>query len=254
MSETLLTHLEDGVLQITLNLPKTKNAFTQIQWTNFSDALKDAQENKAVACVLVTGAGGNFSSGVDLTDFNADVEGEHPFDECARTLSFFNKPLIGAAQGVAVGGGATLLFHCDILYVGESLRMRLPFANLGLAPEFGSCATLAANIGMRKASELFFTAEWINANRAVDVGIATAKFEDEALLDHAKLKAKEIAQWPVSSLQTMKRMLKELQRPLLEQSLKLEQEAMGELRGSPENVEAVMAFLEKRKPNFDQFR
>lgn len=253
-TETLLTHLEDGVLQITLNIPKTKNAFTQVQWTHFSNALKDAQENKAVACVLVTGAGGNFSSGVDLSDFNAEVEGEHPFDECARTLAFFDKPLIGAAQGVAVGGGATLLFHCDVLYVGESLRMRLPFSNLGLAPEFGSSAMLMANIGYRQAAELFFTSEFIDAARAVEVGIATSKIDDDKLLEHAVVKAKEIAQWPVSSLQETKRIMKELQRPVLEQALKLEQAAMDKLRGGPENMEAVMAFFEKRKPDFNKFR
>ena len=127
--------------------------------------------------MVLTGAGGNFSSGTDLHEFNTD-DGEHPFGRCARIVCEFDKPLIGAACGIALGGGATLLFHCDILYVGESLRMRLPFVNLGLVPEFGSSYLLQANIGARRAAELFFTAEWIDAARALETGIATAVIPD----------------------------------------------------------------------------
>ena len=117
----------------------------------------------------------------------------------------FDKPLVAAAQGVAVGGGATVLFHADIVYVGESLRMRLPFASLGLAPEWGSSYMLQANIGAQRAAELFYTAEWVDADKAHNSGIAADVLPDANLFEHALAKAQEIAQWPVNSLREIKR-------------------------------------------------
>ena len=94
---------------------------------------------------LLTGEGEHFCSGVDLSSFGEAVEGEeHPFESSARAVAEFDKPIVAAAKGVAIGGGATVLFHCDVVYVGESLRMRLPFANLGLVPEWASSYMLQA--------------------------------------------------------------------------------------------------------------
>ena len=80
--------------------------------------------------VVLTGAGKDICAGVDLSDFGDGSE-EHPYASCAREVAAFDKPMIAAAKGIAVGGGATVLFHADIVYVGNSLRMRLPFVNLG---------------------------------------------------------------------------------------------------------------------------
>ena len=102
------------------------------------------------------------ASGVDLADFG-ESEGEHPFNACARKLVNFDKPVVSAAKGVAVGGGATLLLHTDVVYVGESLRMRFPFTSLGLVPEWGSSYQLQAVIGARRAAELMYTSEWLDA-------------------------------------------------------------------------------------------
>jgi enoyl-CoA hydratase/carnithine racemase len=162
----------------------------------------------------------------------------------------FDKPLIAAAPGVAIGGGATLLFHCDVVYVGESLKMRLPFVNLGLVPEWASSYMLQVNIGARRAAELFYTAEWINAERAVETGIATRAYADDALLDKAKAKAAEMAQWPVRSLQETKRCLKVAHQAGIQAAVEVEMAGMQKQAGSPENIEAVMAFMEKRQPDF----
>ena len=89
---------------------------------------------------------------------------------------------------MAVGGGATILFHCDILYVGGSFRMRLPFTSLGIAPEFGSSYLLQASIGSRCAAELILTSEWVDAERAVETRIATRKFKDDELIGQAFVK------------------------------------------------------------------
>ncbi len=254
MSNTVLQQLdEQGVLLLTLNRPEKKNAFSNEQWLAFGEALVAAEANPAVACVVVTGAGSDFSSGVDLNDFSDSAE-EHPFERCARRLVDFNKPVVSAAKGVAVGGGATLLLHTDVVYVGESLRLRFPFTALGLVPEWGSSYQLQAVIGARKAAELMYSSEWLNAERAVDLGIATAAFSDEELLGRALAKAREIAQWPVSSLVETKRLMREVHRKAIHAAIDAEQAGMAKLAGKPENIEAVMAILEKRAPDFSQFR
>ena len=256
MSETVLQALDDdGVLLITLNRPQKKNAFNIEQWTAFREAVNAARENPRVACLVITGAGKDFSSGVDLNDMaNADGDTEHPFVSSARALLDFDKPLIVAARGVAVGGGATLMLNADVVYVGDSLRMRFPFVQLGLVPEWGSSYTLQTVIGARRAAELMYTAEWIDAERAVEVGIATARFDDDLLLERALAKARDITQWSISSLVETKRLMRRVHLEAVHAANDVEQEAMMRLAGSPENIESVMAFLEKRQPDFKQFR
>lgn len=256
MSETVLKEYQDGVLILTLNRPAKKNAFSREQWTAFGDAIRQANSDDSVAAVLVTGAGKDFSSGTDLNDFTSPIgPGEvHPFDACAEAIVELDKPLIAAAKGIAIGGGATLLLHCDVIYVGDSLRMRFPFTSLGLVPELASSYLLSAIIGQRKATEIMLTSEWINAERAVDLDLVTASYSDDELFDQALAKAKEMAKWSVSSLVATKRLLKANRIEPMKQALLAEKSEMERLGGSPENIEAVMAILEKREPDFSQFR
>lgn len=261
----VLREVRDGVMQVTLNRPHKKNAFDDAQWLGLADALRDGREDPEVAVALVTGAGGNFSSGQDLSAFvpsgeerdgsraPADI-GSTPFGRCMDALVAFDKPLLAAASGVGVGIGATFLFHCDVVYVGESVRLRLPFVSLGLVPEAASSYLLQQAIGSQRAAELFYTAEWIDAERAVEVGIAARAFPDDVLLDAAHAKAREIARWPVASLQATKRCLRVVHEAGIHAARAAEDAGMRERAGSPENVEAVMAFLQKREPDFSKLR
>ena len=210
--------------------------------------------------MVLQGACGNFSSGMYLNSFGTDpppprTDGKaSAYFACVDAMFDFDKPLLASVQGVAIGGGCTLAVASDIVYVGESVRMRLPFANLGLVPEIASSYTLQSTIGRQRANELMFTAEWIDAARAVEMGMAARCFPDDRLLDETLAKAREIAQWPVSALIGIKRTLKVAHRAGIEAALKIEDEAMRSLAGSPENVEAITAFMQKRKPDFKQFR
>ncbi len=251
---------DDGVLLVTLSRPEKKNAFDDAQWNGLADTLHEAMQDPRVAVVLLTGAAGNFSSGVDLGSFTG---GERParadgfasaFHACESAVLGFEKPMLAAVAGVAVGGGCTIAVACDVVYVGESLRMRLPFANLGLVPEFASSYLLQAAIGRQRAAELMLSAEWIDAARAVETGIAARRLPDAELLDATLAKAREIARWPTSSLIAIKRTLRVAHRAGIEAALAAEHEAMTKLAGSPENLEAVSAFLQKRAPDFKQFR
>ncbi|MGY8737759.1 MAG: enoyl-CoA hydratase/isomerase family protein [bacterium] len=266
MSETqedarMLTELDEhGVLLVTMNRPKKKNAFDEEQWDSFASTLAAAEKNPQVAVVVLTGAGGNFSSGADLGAFRG---GDRPpredgfasgfFAAEAKILSF-SKPLIAAVTGVAVGGGCTIAIASDIVYVGEGLRARLPFANLGLVPEIASSHTLQATIGRQRANELMFSAEWIDAARALEVGMAARVLPDAELLDAALEKAREIAQWPISGLVAIKRTMNQAHQAAIAAALEVEHDEMSKAQGSPENIEAIKAFIEKRKPDFRQFR
>lgn len=251
MSDTILSENRDGVLVISLNRPEKKNALNIEMWIALRETFLAADEDNSVVCVLLRGMGESFCAGVDLSSFYESTKGdEHPFESAAKSVADFGKPIVAAAQGVAIGGGATILFHCDVVYVGQSLRMRLPFANLGLVPEWASSYMLQANIGAQKAAELFYTAAWIDADKAVDSGIAVAAFADDQLFEHALMKAQEIAQWPVNSLKEIKSCLRLPHKAHIDAAFELEQAAMARQAGSPENIEAITAFMEKRPANF----
>jgi enoyl-CoA hydratase/carnithine racemase len=255
MSDTVLKELRDGVMLLTLNRPQKKNAINYEMWIAIREAFKSAEADPEIACLVLSGAGGNFCAGVDLSSFGGGGDdAESAFDSCARTIAEFAKPWIAAPTGVAVGGGATMVFHADICYVGESLRMRLPFANLGLVPEFASSYMLQANIGAQQAAELFYTAEWINAVRAVEKGIAVRSLPDDVLLSTALEKAAEIAQWPVNALQEIKATLRLPHKAHIEAAFVAEKAGMARQAGSAENIEAITAFMEKRPADFRKLR
>jgi enoyl-CoA hydratase/carnithine racemase len=257
MSESpILTDLDDdGVLTITFNRPQKQNAFNKALWVGFRDALKEARENDSVTVAVLTGAGKNFSSGTDLADFGGDEnEDAQTYDLFMDAFLAFDKPLLAAAKGFGIGGGATMLLHCDVVYVGQSLRLRFPFANLGLVTEFAASYLMPVVLGLQQASELLFTAEWIDADRALETGIAKAIFPDHELLQKTQEKAREIAQWPLSALREIKRCIKLHHGAGIKAALAAEREGMGKLVGSPENIEAFTAFLEKREPDFKKLK
>jgi enoyl-CoA hydratase/carnithine racemase len=256
MSDTVLKELNQGVLLLTLNRPAKKNAFNTEQWLACAEAFDEARKDDRVNVVVLTGGGNDFSSGQDLgeTASRRRREGEWPYRALERALAAFDKPLLGAARGIAVGGGATILFFCDILYVGESLRMRFPFTSIGLAPEFACSYLLQARVGAQRAAELLLTSEWIDADRAVNLGIAAGKVPDGELLKEVLGKAGEIAQWPVGSLRETKKCMMAGRTAAIEATFEAERRAMAKQAGSPEHREAVTAFVEKRKPDFSNLK
>jgi enoyl-CoA hydratase/carnithine racemase len=259
--QRMLSELDEhGVLHLTMNRPERKNAFDEDQWDALEQALAGAEADPLVAVVLLSGAGGNFSSGADLAAFGGDPRPPREdgftsgfFAAEARVLSFA-KPLVAAVTGIAIGGGCTIALAADITYAGEGLRARLPFANLGLVPEIASSYLLSATIGRQRANELMFTAEWIDASRALELGLVARVLPDVELLEVAHAKAREIAQWPTSGLMAIKRTMKQAHQASIDAALEIEHAEMAAATGSPENIEAIMAFVEKRDPDFRQFR
>src|SRR5258708_24893255 len=152
----ILTERSGSVLRITLNRPAKKNAMTSSMYTTLAQVLNDAAKDDDVLVVLWDGAGDSFSAGNDIEDFlkHPPGPGESPQAQLASALLNFDKPLVAAVQSVAIGGGTTLLTHCDFVFAGESARFQLPFVNLGLVPEFGSSWSLPAPSGHIRAAQL----------------------------------------------------------------------------------------------------
>lgn len=269
MSRTrVLETLEDGVLLLTLNRPERKNAFDEIMWREARDALADAQESDAVRAVVVTGAGDAFSAGQDLGQMaqassastqrgadersasRGDGDGPPGFPSFMDRLVGFDKPLLAAVNGVGVGIGLTMLLHCDVVWMAEGARLRAPFVPLGVVPEAASSYLLPLQMGHQRAAELLFTAEWIDAPRAVELGIATRVLAREVLLPELRALAAKIAAQPLGSLRWTKRMLLAVREQGVRSARAREDAAFAVRVGSPENQEALRAFLEKRPADF----
>jgi enoyl-CoA hydratase/carnithine racemase len=240
--ETLIEELRDAVAVITLNRPERRNAFNNRLYDDTRAALAEARDDDRVHAVLITGAAGAFSAGQDIGEMGSG----HAFAPFVDELSSFDKPLLAAVNGVAVGIGLTMLLHCDVVYVGESARLRAPFVSLGLVPEAGSSLLLPLVVGPQRAAEVLFTNEWINASRAVEIGLAARALPDFELLPAALAKAAEIAAQPLAALRHTKQLLLACRADALHVARARENQAMAARMGSPENVAAIRAFRERR--------
>ncbi|MCH8950054.1 MAG: enoyl-CoA hydratase/isomerase family protein, partial [Chloroflexi bacterium] len=228
--ETVLSERRNGVVLLTLNRPDKRNAFNDQQYDDLRDALADAEADDAIKVAVITGAPGAFSAGQDLSEMGTvrthDDREPHGFGPFVDRLSTFQKPLLAAVNGVGVGIGLTMLLHCDIVYMAQSARIRAPFVSLGLVPEAGSSFLLQAIVGPQVAAELLYTNAWIDAERAVALGLAAAAFDDDELLDRTVEQASEIARQPLSALRRTKQVLLDVRADALAAARRREEPAM----------------------------
>ena len=252
--ETVLFERRDGVALLTLNRPARRNAFNDRQYDDLADALSEARADEAIKVAVITGAAGAFSAGQDLSEMDAppghDDGRPHGFAPFVDQLSTFDLPLLAAVNGVGVGIGLTMLLHCDLVYMADSARLRAPFVSLGLVPEAGSSLLLQAIVGPQTAAELLYTTAWIDADRAVAIGLAAAAFPAEELLERTLERASEIAAQPRAALRSTKQLLLDVRAEALAAARQREVPAMAQRIGSPANVEAIRAFREKRPADF----
>ena len=155
-----------------------------------------------------------------------------------------------AVQGAAIGGGTTMLTHCDFIYAGESAKFQMPFINLAVVPEFGSSCSVPARIGHLRAAELILLGAPFDARRAAELGLATQVFPDKDVLAKATETAQKLAAKPAAALQASKRLMKQPFRDQIKAAMKAENEEFSAQVRSEEAKEAFTAFLEKRKPDF----
>jgi enoyl-CoA hydratase/carnithine racemase len=254
MTEIITELFPDGILRVEMNRPDKKNAMTGAMYSRLAEVLAEADKNDKVRVVLWHGAGDSFTAGNDIVDFldNPPHGSDSPQSRLTAEFIKFAKPLVAAVRGIAVGGGTTMLTHCDFVFAGESTRFQIPFINLALTPEFGSSFSIPARAGYLRAAELYFLGEPFSASQAAELGLVTQVVPDADLLHVATATARKLAAKPASALKAHKRLLKQALIDLVRAAVAAEEQEFGERVVSAEAKEAFSAFLEKRPPNFRQ--
>lgn len=242
-----------GTRLLTLSRPQALNAFTPAMFDAVREALEQAAARADISCVAITGTGRAFSAGSDLGgegDGAAKANGADSYDAFIECVETFPKPLVAAVNGLAVGIGATILGHCDLVLAAASARFRLPFTSLGLVPEAGSTVTLPALMGRQRATHAFLTSSWVSAQDALESGLVWRVTSDEDLLGATLEVCEQIAGQPLESLMSTKRLLLEARLPVARAARAREEPEFRRLLDRPAHQEALAAFREGRKPDF----
>jgi len=224
---------DDGAVRLlTLNRPEAKNAFNRALYDEVRMALEEAAADDSVTVCVITGAGDIFSGGQDIKALAAmkdNPDEAKGFDPFARALARFDKPLIAAVNGAAVGVGTTLLLHCDLVLVSDAARFKLPFVGLGLVPEAASSVLLPATIGPQAAAHYLLTGDWMDAETAVARGLAWKRCAPDRLLEEALGLARGIAKAPLESLRNTKQLLQAARSDAIQAALDREISYLGEI-------------------------
>ena len=252
----IVTERAGSVLRIQLNRPTKRNAMTSAMYVALAGIFNEVANDENTRVVLWHGAGDSFCAGNDVGDFlkNPPGRGESPQALLMKALINFDKPIVAAVQGAAIGGGTTMLTHCDFVFAGENAKFQLPFVNLALVPEFGSSFTFPARAGYLRAAELILTGQSFDARRAAELGLVTRVVPNQELLAIATDTTQKLAQKAPAALRACKRLMKQSTREQVERAVKLENEEFSERVRSAEAKEAFAAFLEKRPPNFSRIK
>jgi enoyl-CoA hydratase/carnithine racemase len=236
-----------GVLQLLIDRPDKKNALDQQAYQELVAALEVASHAGTVHVVVLSGCGGQFTSGNDLADFQGeDAPGAEPALCFLRALSRFDKPLIAAVEGYAVGIGTTLLLHCDLAYAGRSARFVLPFINLALCPEGAASYLLPLMAGSKTAAELLLLGEPFLAERALKAGLLNAVSEDGAALEQALARASQLAAKSPAAVRATKRLLKRGTAAAVAETLELELAQFQQLLELNDAQHCLQAFFQRR--------
>jgi enoyl-CoA hydratase/carnithine racemase len=248
----IVTERSGSILRVQLNRPAKKNAMTSAMYDTIADLLNAAAKDDDISVVLWHGAGDSFCAGNDLEDFLKNPMGpdDSPQSRLINAFIAFEKPIVAAVQGFAIGGGTTMLTHCDFVYAGESAKFQMPFINLALVPEFGTSYSIPARIGYLRAAELIQLGQPFDAQRAAELGLVTRVVPDQKLLATATETAQKLAEKPASALQACKRLMRQSTREHLEQAARSENETFSAQLRSADTKEAIAAFFEKRPPDF----
>lgn len=246
MCEAVVIDHRDGVLRLTINRPDKKNALTGPMYDAMTAALAAAGDDGAVRAVLLEGAGGNFTAGNDLGDFLAIAQGkaESRAGAFIEAVAMFEKPVVAAVDGVAVGVGTTILFHCDLVYVTATAKLRMPFVDLGLVPEAGSSLLAPLRMGMARASEAILLAEPFGGEDAVRMGLANRVVAPAELGDVAYDAARKLSAKPPGALRASRALLRG-NRDNLKAAMKAENAAFAAALQSEDARRAFEAFFKR---------
>lgn len=253
--EFLLYDIADGVATLTLNRPEKLNAFTPEMLDRWVACLEAARTDDTVRTIVITGAGKAFCSGGDvekmggaddLTPLKIKQRLQQGVQRIPELLSRIDKPVIAALNGSAVGAGLDLALACDIRFAAASARMAETYSRVGLLPGAGGAYFLPRLVGVAKALEMFWSAEFVDAEEALRLGLVNQVFPDEELMPRTLEFARRVAAAPPLSIRLIKRTVLQSLQLDLAASLDLVSSHQTLVRNSEDHTEAVAAMREKR--------
>ncbi|HEY3191357.1 MAG TPA: enoyl-CoA hydratase-related protein [Solirubrobacterales bacterium] len=257
--ETVDVTRDGSAARILLNRPEALNAWNEQFGRDLLDAVTSLSADEGVRAVLITGAGRGFSSGADLKEQRSTTEDGLP-DLSARLKEIYHpiitglrempKPVVAAVNGPAVGIGCSLALAADLIVAAESAYLLLAFVNIGLVPDGGSTAFLPARVGYARAAEMAMLGERVTAQQALDWGLINQVVPDDELDATSSALLERLANGPTASYVGSKRLLNRRMYADLAGQLDAEAEAQRDQGNSKDFIEGVLAFVEKRPPNF----
>jgi 2-(1,2-epoxy-1,2-dihydrophenyl)acetyl-CoA isomerase len=258
-AQSVELEVETGAARITLNRPEALNAWNEQFGIDLKEAIREASDDERVRAVLITGAGRAFSSGADLKEQRSENEGGTP-DLSERLKELYHpvilgirempKPVIAAVNGPAAGIGCSLALCCDLVLAAESSFFLLAFVNIGLVPDGGASAILPARTGIARANEMAMLGERVPAATALEWGLVNRVVPDGELEAESAALLERLASGPTASYANWKRLVNRRLFGELESQLEAEADAQREQGQTADFAEGVLAFLQKRSPEF----
>ena len=254
METDLDERLSGGVLRITMNRPATLNALTPAMSDGIAAALEGAAGRDDVRVVLLAGAGSAFSSGADLSGADAhrrfDVTSLDRANRIVRAVTGLDKPVVAAVNGMAAGVGCSMALACDLAVAKRSAALLLAFARIGLMPDGGATATVAASVGRARAMRMALLGEALPAADAYEAGLVSHLVEDDDFDDVVEALVARLAAGPPLSYAATKKAVNAATLGQLHDALERERLGQSVLLRTADVAEGMRAFGEKRPPTF----
>jgi 2-(1,2-epoxy-1,2-dihydrophenyl)acetyl-CoA isomerase len=261
MTTDLLETIKDGVAVLTMNRPDRLNAMSRPMLDAMLEALHRLSDDTAVGAVVLTGAGRGFCAGGDVkamaegnelggVTMEEKAQALRSRMETSRLLHEMPKPTIAMVRGAAAGAGLSLALACDMRVAGDTARFGTAFARVGYSGDFGGSFFLTQLVGTAKARELYYTAELVDAQQALILGIVNRVVPDAKLEEETMALARKIANGPRVALRYMKRNMNAAESNTLKEHLDLEAWHHTRTGMTEDHKEAARAFVEKREPVF----
>jgi 2-(1,2-epoxy-1,2-dihydrophenyl)acetyl-CoA isomerase len=247
--------IDGAVATITINRPEKKNALILSMRQALADAADQVNADPAIRAVVITGAGTDFCSGADVTEMggggiNGSFYRVRLMAKMIRSLARIQKPVIAAVRGVSVGAGWSIAMACDVIIASETARFCQIFKKIALAPDAGAVWFLTRYVGLQKAKELVYSARFVSAPEALELGLVNRVVADDQLLAEAHALAREYAEAPTIALGIAKRMFDVASTTTLDEFLDHEASMQPLVVTSGDFKEGASAFKEKRPAQF----
>ncbi len=255
--ETLQVHRGDGIVTVTMNRPEVKNAINGTMWSELLETFRSVYDNRTDRAMVLTGAGGDFCSGADVSTM-ADSVSERPslaamreVSDVALALHRLPQPVIAKVRGVAAGAGCNLALAADLVVAADSARFSQIFTRRGLSVDFGGTWLLPRLVGLHRAKELALFADVLSADEVHEMGLLNRVVPEPDLDGFVDGWAARLAAGPPLAMSMTKKMLNDSMANSMEQAVEEEARSQSVNFATTDTAEGLLAFLDRREPGFE---